>query len=538
MDIQKISNVSNDTTVLPIECRNLYESGLARILVTHISFGIALLGIPANIFALIVLHVGKTYRSPTHILLIALAIEDIMIILFYGVYYIAIHYYESYNIEWLGFLRYVDTPLFYLVNWIKMIEIYTVVLLSLERYTAIRWPLKAAHLCSVGRTKRGLLIITAFSGVFKLPNLILDYRVLQWSPVCKNYQLVAIFRDKAWYDTFKLVHVQLLDQVCSFVIPLSLLVFLNCGLIMRIRRFERRHRSGQWSIKRMNGSVAIVNRRSFYKPSKSNNFVLDDDDKPDLNQPLGKGLASFRPRLGSSRKNIPAEKSFIEQSVSLSNTSPERQLDGVIQNASRNSANTSGCPAAVVSTSSRSILLTLICVVTTFIVCETPTTICFLFEIWHLLSGIVNKHAGASAAGKTAVTSAANDTQVQSANPDDLYYYAYPAALVLVLVGCASNFFIYVLMGRRFRRTCIQLLVRCCCLICAQQRRRRSQRRKEDSGFIRPLKHRHKVKLKSGVIQVDGRTRGAAQVLWNSKNVCTPTELQSPKGVILPASVQ
>ncbi|BHF70574.1 hypothetical protein SprV_0301362600 [Sparganum proliferum] len=307
---------------------------------------------------------------------------------------------------------------------------------------------------------------------------------------------------------------------------------------MRIRRFERRHRSGQWSIKRVNGSVAIVNRRSLYKSSKTNNFVLDDDDKPELNLPLRKGLTSFRSRLGSSRKNTPAEKSFIEQSVSLSNTSPERQLDGINQNVSRSSANTSGCPAAVVSTSSRSILLTLVCVVTTFIVCETPTTICFLFEIWHLLSGIVSKHAGASAAGTAAVTSAANGTHVQSANPDDLYYYAYPAALVLVLVGCASNFFIYVLMGRRFRRTCIQLLVRCCCLICAQHRRRRSQRRKEDSGFIRPLKHRHKVKLKGGVIQVAGRNRGAAQVLWNSKNVCTPAELQSPTEVMSPASVQ
>lgn len=538
MDIQKLSIINNDTDALPPQCRNLYESGLARILVTHISFGIALLGIPANIFALIVLHVGKAYRSPTHILLIALAIEDIMIILFYGIYYIAIHYYESYHIEWLGFLRYIDTPLFYLVNWIKMIEIYTVVLLSLERYTAIRWPLKAAHLCSVGRTKRGLLFISLFSGVFKLPNLILDYRVLQWSPVCNNYQLVAVFRNEAWYDTFKLVHVQLLDQVCSFVIPLSLLVFLNCGLIMRIRRFEKRHRSGQWSSKRINGSATTGTGKTSYKPSMPNSFVLqDDEDDFELN-PLRRGFNSFRARLNMGRKSTLAERIFTEQNITMSNASPERDFDGNNQTVSRGTLRSTGGPNAAVSTASRSILLTLVCVVTTFIVCETPTTICFLFEIWHLLSGIVSKHGEDTSSSLDTANLTANSTNMQSANPDDLYYYAYPAALVLVLVGCASNFFIYILMGRRFRRTCIQLLAQCCCLICTQQQRHRSRHNKEDSGFIRPLKHRHKGKLKCSVIQVEASNRGTARILWSSKNICAPNDSLSPKEVVLPDDVQ
>ncbi|VDK87859.1 unnamed protein product [Dibothriocephalus latus] len=483
--------------MLPPECRNLYESGLARILVTHISLGIALLGIPANIFALIVLHAEKACRSPTHILLIALAIEDIMIILFYGMYYIAMHYYESYNMVWLGFLRYIDTPLFYLVNWIKMIEIYTVVLLSLERYTAIRWPLKAAHLCSVGRTKRGLLIITLFSGIFKLPNLILDYRVLQWSPACKDYKLVAIFREKSWYDTFKLVHVQLLDQVCSFVIPLSLLVFLNFGLIMRIRRFERRHKSGQWSIKPLNGSIAIITRKTSYKPQKPNSCVSElEDDDTDLTLPPRGTCYSFNSRLRVPRKPILTERIFAEPSVTSSNASPEQTLNGNQQGALRNTMSIKGGHNANASRTSRSILLTLIGVVTTFIICETPTTVCFLFEIWHLVSGIVSEGGKASLNTSLPDNSPANSTNDQSANPYDLYYYAYPAALVLVLVGCASNFFIYVLMGRRFRRTCIRLLVRCSCVICSHFRRRKSKRNEEDSGFIRPLKHRHTLRPK------------------------------------------
>ncbi|VDN14359.1 unnamed protein product, partial [Dibothriocephalus latus] len=461
--------------MFPSECRNLYESGLARILVTHISLGIALLGIPANIFALIVLHVEKTCRSPTHILLSALAIEDIMIILFYSIYYIAMHYYESYNLLWLGFLRYIDTPLFYLVNWIKMIEIYTVVLLSLERYTAIRWPLKAARLCSVGRTKRGLLIITLFSGIFKLPNLILDYRVLRWSPACKDYKLV-----------------------CSFVIPLSLLVFLNCGLITRIRRFEKQHKSGQWSLKRFNVPAAIATRKTPYEPRKPTSFVLaeKEGDCSDLpSPPHGTSNSHYSP-LSLLKKPNPIQGNSREQSATLSIASPEQTHDGSQQEVSRSIVSSKSGRTSTASTKSRSILVTLVCVVTTFIICETPTTLCFLFEIWHLLTGIANKSRVAPSNSTVTAISAANSTDTQSANPYDLYYYAYPAALVLVLVGCASNFFIYILMGRRFRQTCIRLLVRFCCLKCAQQQRCRSQRNEEDSGFIRPLKHRRKVKTK------------------------------------------
>ncbi|EUB60424.1 FMRFamide receptor [Echinococcus granulosus] len=474
-----IQNATNQT-LLPAYCRNPYESGILHDLVTHVSLSIAILGIPANILALTVLNYRVKSRSPTHILLTALAIEDILIIIFYSLYYIAAHYYETYNIFWLRHLRYIDTPLFYMVNWIKMIEIYTVIFLSLERYVAIRWPLKATRLCSVGRTKSGLRIIVVLSGIFKLPNLIFDYRILKWNTECQSYRLEPVFSAASWYATFKLLYVQLLDQVCSFVIPLSLLVFLNSGLILRIRRFAKRHIHGQWTGGKTVSSNASVNSNVCYSDASPLNCnTLSYIDQMTVTRNLA-FHTSFRLRRNHSVKLLNNQEVDLPQSVetlSRTNISP----DGIGTSSVGPEARQRG-----MNSSNRSILLTLIGVVTIFIICETPTTVCFLFEMVNLIYRLCNVH-------EDETTSVENSLIFVTS--EHLSYYAYPAALVLVLVGCASNFFIYILIGRRFRRNCKQLLVNVTHKLCCWTRRTKEE---TDSGFIHPLKHLRRSKARRG----------------------------------------
>lgn len=496
------TNISENVIQIPPECRSAYESGLAQIIVTHLSLSIALLGIPANILALVVLNYRVGIRSPTHILLIALAIEDILIIIFYSVYYIAIHYYESYDLKWLGQLRYIDTPLFYLVNWIKMIEIYTVVLLSLERYMAIRWPLKAARLCSVGRTKRGLRVIIAASGVFKLPNLVLDYRILKWMPQCDDNKLETVFSNAPWYPTFKLVYVQILDQVVSFVIPLSLLIFLNFGLILRIRRFAKRHRHGHWTGGSLMRGETSANSNAAYSEAsqvKLTTGVYGDKTTISRNFSFQNSFRLRRHLLPKASISPIAHDCMSQQNAYVGDESQVAVTEPT-DAPSRPPGSTSN---------SRSILLTLVGVVTIFIICETPTTVCFLFEMWNLLSGIW-------ASGNT-TTNTSKPTVVTT---EDLYYYAYPAALMLVLVGCASNFFIYILMGRRFRRNCRILLLRVLTRIFCWTSK---PTEKTDSGFIRPLKHLHKSKVKRGGLVVPcGRPMGSDGGIWTSPPKSNP----------------
>ncbi|KAM7542783.1 hypothetical protein Aperf_G00000012003 [Anoplocephala perfoliata] len=472
-----IGNITN-ATELPEYCVVSYVSGFLHILVTHVSLSIALLGIPANILALIVLNYSVTNRSPTNFLLTALAAEDILIIIFYSAYYIAIHYYEAYDLEWLGNLRYFDTPLFYLVNWTKMVEIYTVVFLSLERYVAIRWPLKASRLCSFGRTRRGLCVIIVLSGIVKLPNLIFDYRLLKWNTACRSYRLEPIFASAAWYPTFKLVYVQLLDQVCSFVIPLSLLIFLNFSLILRIRRFSNRHVHGQWS--GGNGPCSDI--------SANNNICGSDTSQNTLNTITFKEKtsvkrsltlkASFRLRRNPEEKTSHSKEhdsSVKEQLIRRPNT---------ITKSAGSAGQTGGTLQRSMSSNSQSILLTLVGVVTIFIICETPTTVCFLFEMATLIYASYTRN-------EDELKGVENSFILVTSN--NLYYYAYPAALVLVLVGCASNFFIYMLIGRRFRRNCRQLFVSMAHRICCWKDKTKNA---TDYGFIRPLKHLRRSKVK------------------------------------------
>lgn len=500
-----IPTIQNFThaTELPDYCGPLYVSGFLHFLVTHVSLSIAILGIPANILALIVLNYRVSNRSPTQILLTALAIEDILIIIFYSIYYIAIHYFESDNIEWLGNLRYIDTPLFYLVNSTKMIEIYTVVFLSLERYVAIRWPLKAARLCSVGRTKRGLRIIVVLSGIFKLPNFIFDYRVLKWNNACETYRLEPVFGSETWYPTFKLAYVQILDQVCSFVIPLSLLVFLNFGLILRIRRFTKRHTHGHWvGASKLSLDNSAYNNM-YYSDASPNTFnSISYGDKTELTRNLPR-QASFRfQRNHDEKHNLRGEQERSDKVETMCQGDTYKEGVGT-------SNTTSESRQRNTNSNNQSILLTLVGVVTVFIICETPTTVCFLFEMATLIYGLYQGDLSETASTKNSVLLVTSD---------NLYYYAYPAALLLVLVGCSSNFFIYMLIGKRFRRNCRQLFVimahgMCCC--------KNRTKNATDYGFIRPLKHFRRSKVKKSHLPIPlGRPLRieADMVIWNSND--------------------
>uniref|UniRef100_A0A5K3FQX9 G_PROTEIN_RECEP_F1_2 domain-containing protein n=1 Tax=Mesocestoides corti TaxID=53468 RepID=A0A5K3FQX9_MESCO len=331
-------------------------------------------------------------------------------------------------------------------------EIYTVVFLSLERYVAIRWPLKATRLCSVGRTKRGLVVIVVLSGIFKLPNFIFDYRTLKWHPECQNYRLDAVFIAASWYATFKLVYVQLLDQVCSFIIPLSLLVFLNFGLIFRIFPPTKKYRYDTWN----NGKILTSEALAISSDSSAVKYKIPMPDN---------GMTVLRTYSFRTRRNMSTKARRTTDHKSANNEEPVRQTDAVFRekNGHGSIAGSEFHPGSRnINSNNRSILLTLVGVVTIFLICETPTTLCFLVEMWDLLSGIWKKN------GNSTTSLAISPIFVTT---EDLYYYAYPAALVLVLVGCASNFFIYILIGRRFRRNCKQVVInlakRICC--CAQK---------------------------------------------------------------------
>lgn len=319
-------------------------SDLNTQLVTNVSLLIVLIGIPANILALIILKrgiIGKT----TRFLLIVLSIEDTLLLLLYSVYYVANHYSEVYNFSALTIIRHADSLLLFLLNWTKMTEIYTIVIVSVDRYIAIRFPLQATRLCSIGNVKRALFVIIAIAFLFKLPNLVIGYKLAALNN-CSIYVTYEVFAELPWFRTFEIVYVNLLDQVVSYVVPLGTILVLNVCLIRHVRQAYRTRRS----------------------------------------------LSNMVRNIGT----ISAQQSQANQ---------------------------------------RSLTITLVSVITVFILCETPTSMVFIISVYNIVSDHPNWTIIAT---------------------------IYPFALVLMLINCSINFVIYMLAGKTFRRMFIKVVCGSC----------------------------------------------------------------------------
>ncbi|VDQ00946.1 unnamed protein product [Trichobilharzia regenti] len=439
---------------------NQYEHGLAGILITHVSISLAILGIPANLLTLIILKrdntstnsgtstiLTSTSRNATNFILATLATEDILIIILYNLYYVAIHYYEKYYeaLKYLGLLRYADSPIYFLLNWIKVAEIYTIVLLSLQRYLAIRWPLRSAYLCSLGRTKRIIYGIFILALLLKLPNLILGYRIM---------------------------------------VPNRQEIDDNNGWQHQQQQYQRQQPLKQATIQRLreDSTGLFINNNN----NTTNNNNNSSNNKSNMFSTLNKLKRYSVNNEEGLIENKTAIKSRNSQDLFLKAASTDRATHPTTissSSTSRGSANNSQVTLSSptlhnqqhpyhhhhqhplpphpthhhMHTQSRSVTLTLIGVITTFILCETPTTICFCYEIWNALTE--DSQSNETQISNTTTTTNNNNNNTLTVKKPDFYYYAYPAALICILIGCASNFFIYILIGRKFRRMCIAYFI-------------------------------------------------------------------------------
>lgn len=313
-------------------------------LVTNVSLIIVFIGIPANVLALIILKRGSIGKT-TRFLLIILSVEDMLLLVFYSIYYVANHYTDFYNLSSLSLIRHADSLLLFLLNWTKMAEIYTIVIVSVDRYIAIKFPLHATRLCSIGTVKRALFIIIVIAFCFKLPNLVIGYKLAVLNN-CSVYVTREVFSDLPWYDNFNIVYVNILDQVVSYIIPLVTILVLNICLIRHVRQ-------------------AYKTRRS---------------------------LVNMVRNVGT----ISAQQSQANQ---------------------------------------RSLTITLVAVITVFILCETPTSMVFVVDVYNIIADKPN----------WTIISA-----------------IYPFALVLMLINCSINFVIYMLAGKSFRRMFFKVVCGSC----------------------------------------------------------------------------
>ncbi|VDK77774.1 unnamed protein product [Dibothriocephalus latus] len=208
------------------------------ILVAYVCSFIGLFGIPANALTVCVLRADRKKNTARYLMLV-LAAQDLSLIIIYMIYYIVplLHQrFEAFPFI-IQYIWFADSPILFLLGWFKFSEAYTIVLISIDRFVALRYPFKSASICTLSNARRAQVLIWVVGLASKLPNLILDFCYHDWYSQCDSCE--PIFIKQPWYGTFRLVYVQIIDQIITFLIPLACLVLLNGYLIWQLRGVDK-----------------------------------------------------------------------------------------------------------------------------------------------------------------------------------------------------------------------------------------------------------------------------------------------------------
>ncbi|KAM3184534.1 hypothetical protein ACTXT7_008178 [Hymenolepis weldensis] len=397
------------------------------ILVAYVCFGLVLFGIPANILTICVLK-SDAKRNTACYLMLVLATQDLILLIFYALYYIVPLLYDKHR--WFSFcikvIRKADSPILFLLVWFKFAEAYTIVSISFDRFIALRYPFKSARICTVSNAKRIQIVIVLVGLFIKLPILILDFCYHDESLPCDT--CVPIFVNQPWYKMFSQVYIQIFDQIVTFIVPLLCLLFVNIYLIWKLQSVEM--------LKEFDNKSPQIHR---VFPEISSEVQMENQFSSSKNN---KHLKPLTPRLGRLDH-------YRQQNDSTGNDSYSVQLRRRWR-----------------SHQARNISAMLICVISVFIVCETPTALYFFYQLHEMIWKNEDEPKGAQS--------------------------LYAIALFTAILNFGSNFLIYGLVGRRFRWLLRQTISRWT-YMCLHCKRRKPARRQVQKRMLQTIRMRHNI---------------------------------------------
>ncbi len=421
-------------TLESVTCKQGLQ-GSNFILVAYVCSVIGLFGIPANILTICVLR-SDPKRNTARYLMLILATQDLLLIFLYGIYYIVPLLYQRFG--WFSFFIQIiwsaDSPILFLLGWFKFAEAYTIVSISIDRFVALRYPFKSASICTVSNAKRAQLVIILVGLATKLPLLILDFCYYDWGNKCDSCE--PVFRNQPWYNMFWLVYVQLIDQIVTFLIPLLCLVFVNVYLIWQLQSVKILKEVADKTVK----ASQPASDTSSDAQQRYNSSVINNHPKHPT------------PRLGRLDHYRQQSEAYTTESQNIQNR--QRRRTHQVRNVSA----------------------MLVCVITVFIICETPTALYFFRDV-HAMIGGLERDKGAM-------------------------HTLYAIALLTAMLNFASNFLIYGLVGRRFRWLLKQTFSRWT-YMCIHCRRRRPVHRGPQKRLLHPIRMRRNIDSTSFVSQLD-----------------------------------
>lgn len=190
---------------------------------------VGILGILGNIISMIILS-RPQMRSSINYLLMGLARIDTLLIitsvLLFG--FPAIYPYSGIMFNYYYVVYAHITPVVFPLAMIcQTASVYLTLTISLERFVAVCFPLKARSLCTYGRARIYVLGIVVFSVMYNLPRLFEGNVQQEWSG---KYNLTVYcptmskFRANLEYKT---IYVHWLYFICLYLLPFASLAVLN-----------------------------------------------------------------------------------------------------------------------------------------------------------------------------------------------------------------------------------------------------------------------------------------------------------------------
>ena len=226
----------------------------------YISGCLCLIGLVGNFLILLVLYKDRKKTSNT-VFLQALAVFDSgLLIAEILVHLLVFHGYT-------GYLPWVESPwyLFLIITpgWTaQTCCIWTVMLMTIDRYLIVSYPLKSAAWCTPKNARISVIVLTVTSVLFNAPRwpyyyLVIFQKTESSSEVYVSHQeaTIAGFDE----DLYRQVYHISLSMVFLFILPLLIIITLNIRLIYHVRQaIKQRQAMTQNPSKTSNQSLNIT----------------------------------------------------------------------------------------------------------------------------------------------------------------------------------------------------------------------------------------------------------------------------------------
>ncbi|XP_029160713.1 thyrotropin-releasing hormone receptor-like isoform X2 [Nylanderia fulva] len=183
-------------------------------------------GLLGNCLSVCVFFGTKLRYSSSSIYLGALAISDTIFLVTIFVVWLSMVHVDLFN-RW-GFCQF----FIYLSTLCSFLSVWLVVTFTVERYVAVKWPLRRQSLCTVSRAKAVVIGLTALAIPICSPVLLFS---------TSNGNATGCDLDKEWESWAKIYNT--FDTVMTFALPLTIIVIFNTLIARNIYKLDHIRRT-------------------------------------------------------------------------------------------------------------------------------------------------------------------------------------------------------------------------------------------------------------------------------------------------------